>query len=71
MLEQGGHWFPDAENRRRELIERDIAGILSAAERAELDSLDRLANEHFDRVARPPTEGGRRLHEQLIRRRQQ
>jgi hypothetical protein len=62
-----GQWSPEAENRRQELIDRDIAGTLGAAERAELAHLDRLANEHFDRVAPPPVEGARRFHEQLLR----
>ena len=64
-----GHWSEEAERRRRELIDRDIAGTITTAERAELVRLDCLANEHFDRVAPPPTEGARRLHEQLVKNR--
>ena len=66
-----GVWSPQVEDRRRELIDKDIAGELSAAEHSELAHLDRLANEHYDRVAPPFTQGARRLHEQLIRGRQQ
>lgn len=45
-------WTDEGEVRRRELIELEV--------------LDRLANEHFDRVATPPIDGARRLHERLL-----
>ena len=64
-------WSPNAENRRGELIDKDIAGTLSITERAELAQLDQLANEHFDRVAPPSPDGGRRPHERLLRVRDQ
>ena len=60
-------WTPDGERRRRELIDRDIAGTISPQEQSELARLDQLANEHFDRVAPPPMEGAQRLHEKLLR----
>jgi hypothetical protein len=49
-----GGWSKEIQVRRSELIDRDIAGTATAAERAELIELDRLANEHFDKVAPPP-----------------
>jgi hypothetical protein len=61
-----GAWSDEMQSRRSELIDRDIAGTATAAERAELVELDRLANEHFDKVAPPPLEGARRLHQQLL-----
>jgi hypothetical protein len=67
--EPNGRWSENAQQRRLELIDKDIAGTITAAERVELVRLDRLANEHFDRVAPPPTEGARRLHQQLIKNR--
>lgn len=64
-----GAWSEQGETRRRELIDKDIAGTITADELVELARLDRLANEHFDRVAPPPVEGARRLHNQLIQKR--
>ena len=64
-----GAWSEEGESRRRLLIDKDIAGTLSAEELAELRHLDQLANEHFDRVAPPPIDGARRLHDRLLKRR--
>ena len=61
-----GDWSDAMQARRSELIDRDIAGTATIAERAELIELDRLANEHFDAIAPPPFEGAQRLHQQLI-----
>jgi len=60
-----GDWSEEAEARRRTLIDKDIAGTISAAEQAELGRLDRMANDYFDRIAPPPIAGARRLHDQL------
>ncbi len=65
-----GAWSVELQSRRCELIDKDIAGIATAAERVELIELDRLANEHFDAVAPPPFQGARRLHQQLLDRRE-
>lgn len=64
-----GEWDAGRQLRRRELIDRDIAGTISPSERLELEQLDRQANAHFDRVAPPPMIGARELHERLLRRR--
>lgn len=64
-----GAWSEKLQDRRAELIDKDIAGTASVADRAELIELDRLANEHFDKVAPPPSKGARRLHQQLLRNR--
>lgn len=64
-----GTWSPEVEERRRMLIDKDIAGTLTTDEQTELSQLDRLANEHFDRVAPPPIEGAQRIHEQLLQKR--
>ena len=53
-------------DRRCELIDRDIAGTLTAQERVELLDLDRQANNHFDEVAPPPLGGAIRLHQKLL-----
>jgi len=62
-----GQWSDELQSRRSELIDKDIAGAIGESERSELARLDRLANEHFDRVAPPPFEGARRLHERLFK----
>jgi hypothetical protein len=62
-----GAWSEEGERLRRLLIDKDIAGVISADELAELARLDQLANEHFDQVAPPPTEGARLLHDRLLR----
>ncbi|HEX5446623.1 MAG TPA: hypothetical protein VFW87_22585 [Pirellulales bacterium] len=64
-----GEWSEEGESRRRALIDKDIAGTISSQELAELADLDHLANEHFDRVAPPPFEGARQLHERLLKQR--
>ncbi|MBL7037212.1 MAG: hypothetical protein ISR77_01220 [Pirellulaceae bacterium] len=65
----GSEWTAEKEARRSELIDKDIAGTISADERTELAILDRQGNEHYDRVAPRPMEGARRLHQQLLDRR--
>lgn len=62
-------WSEEGERRRRALIDKDIAGTISADELVELSRLDLLANEHFDQIAPPPTEGARDLHDRLLRNR--
>jgi hypothetical protein len=64
-----GTWSDELESRRLALIDKEIAGTISNAEQRELAQLDRVANEHFDRIAPPPIEGARRLHEELQRKR--
>jgi predicted transcriptional regulator len=63
---RNGCWSEEGETRRRQLIDKDIAGTITADEQEELARLDRLANEHFDIGAPPPLEGARRLHQQLL-----
>src|SRR5487761_1476174 len=64
-----GEWSEEGASRRRALIDKDIAGTISSKELAELANLDHLANEHFDRVAPPPFEGARQLHERILKQR--
>lgn len=64
-----GEWTAEKEARRRELIDRDIAGTISAEDRLELAALDRQGNQHYDKVAPRPIEGARRLHQELIKNR--
>jgi predicted DNA-binding antitoxin AbrB/MazE fold protein len=61
-------WSEEGERRRRELIDKDIQGSITADERIELERLDRLANEYFDEISPPPMDGARRLHDRLMNR---
>jgi len=63
-----GDWTDDKDARRCELIDKDIAGTITAVEHEELTRPERQANDHFDRVAPPPIDGARRLHQQLVTR---
>ncbi len=64
-------WTEEKETRRRELIDKDIAGTLKADERTELAVLDWQGNTHYDKIAPRPLEGIRQLHQQLLDKRDQ
>ena len=64
-----GKWTDEVQARRSDLIDKDIAGTATVAERTELIELNRLANEYFDAVAPPPIAGAQRLHQQLVKNR--
>jgi hypothetical protein len=64
-------WSAEKDARRCELIDKKIQRTIDAAEACELGELQSEAMEHFDRIAPPPIEGARRLHEQLLTLRQQ
>ncbi len=64
-------WNAEKDARRCELIDKKIQGTLQPAESREFAELQRQALEYFDRVAPPPVEGARRLHENLLRKMQQ
>ncbi|WP_145346607.1 hypothetical protein [Rosistilla ulvae] len=61
-------WPQAKDDRRCELIDREIAGTISLSERAELASLQRGAEQHFDEIASPPMEESLKLHKRLISR---
>jgi hypothetical protein len=58
-------WSPEMQTRRSALIDKDIAGTITMIERMELANLDRLGNAYYDRVAAPPMDGARALHQKL------
>lgn len=61
-----GEWS-DAKNERRcELIDKDIQGTLRPEERRELESLTHQMRAHRRTIARIPIEGATRLHQQLL-----
>lgn len=66
-----GDWSDEKDERRCELIDKDIAGTITVEERAELADLEQQANAHFDSIAAPPMDGARQLHQELLNRRAQ
>jgi hypothetical protein len=64
-------WSDKLNERRIELIDKDIQGNITAEERVELAELQRRAVAYRDRVAPLPIEGARRLHQQLLERKGQ
>ena len=61
-----GDWSDEFNDRRVELIDKDIEGNITTEERVELAVLQRKAVAYRDRVAPLPIEGARRLHQQLL-----
>jgi len=61
-----GGWSDELNERRIELIDKDIQGNITTEERLELAELQRKAVAYRDRVAPLPIEGARRLHQQLL-----
>jgi len=71
LSEPEGEWNEAQNARRCELIDKEIEGTLTRAERVELELLQRQAIAHRDRVAPRPIKGALRLHQQLLRKKQQ
>lgn len=59
-------WTPDLNRRRCELIDRDIDGTITPAERAELAVLQAAMDRWLDAMAPLPIEAARKLHRQLV-----
>jgi hypothetical protein len=62
-------WSDETDRRRRMLIDKEIAGTITGNEQRELVRLDRMANEHFDRIAPPPISGAQKLYDKLLQNR--
>jgi len=62
-----GEWTEDKNARRFALIDRKIAGTLTAAEAVELNRLQLEIDDYLRRVAPLPLDAARILHEQLRR----
>jgi hypothetical protein len=70
----GGHraaWSEERNDRRCLLIDKDIEGSITEAEKLELQGLQVRFHEYLDSVAPPPMEGARRLHRQLLDKKRQ
>ena len=59
------------DDRRCELIDKDIEGTITEPEKSELAGLQQRFHEYLDTVAPPPMEGARRLHQQLLDKKRQ
>ena len=59
-------WTDDKHRRRAELVDRDVAGILTDGERAELELLQYQMRAYREKVAPLPLEDMRRLHAELM-----
>ena len=64
-------WTEEQNDRRCELIDKDIEGTISESENLELERLQKRFHEYLDAVAPPPLEGARRLHQQLLEKKRQ
>ncbi len=68
----GGHsdsiqpWTDDKNQRRAELVDRQIRGTLTDEERAELERLQQQMRAYREKVAPLPIEDTRRLHAELM-----
>lgn len=60
-------WNAELNHRRFELIDGDIQGTLSPAERIELAGLTHLMREHVDSEVNLPFAGARKLHRHLAK----
>jgi hypothetical protein len=60
-----GMWNSTLNRRRFQLIDRDIQGVLTQAEKLELIRLTQRMREYTDSEANLPTEGARELHRRL------
>ena len=61
-----GDWSDELNERRIELIDKDIQGNITTEERVELAELQRKAVAYRDLIAPLPIEGARRLHQYLV-----
>lgn len=60
-------WTPEKNTRRCELIDREIDGIITPSEAAELAELQNQMRRHVNRVAPLPLEELRKLRDELLR----
>ena len=63
-------WTEEKNARRCQLIDRKIQEVITADESKELEWLQQALRQYLDRVAPLPLEGAKRLHAQLLRKRQ-
>jgi hypothetical protein len=60
-------WTAEKNARRCELIDRELDGIITPSETAELESLQNQMRSYVNRVAPLPLDEVRKLHEELLR----
>lgn len=65
-VEKNGVWTEAKNDRRCDLIDKEIEGTLTAAEAVELQGLQQAMLNYRRRVAPLPLEAARQLHQQLL-----
>ena len=66
-----GEWTSAMQQRRSELVDKEIAEVITPTECVELAELDQKGNDYYDAVAAPPLDGARALHQKLLQSRGQ
>lgn len=59
-------WTEEKNDRRCELIDRDLEGTITESEKLELERLQQRFHEYLDTVVPPPLDGAQRLHRELL-----
>ncbi|WP_442505096.1 hypothetical protein SH528x_003869 [Novipirellula sp. SH528] len=59
-------WTQTEDDRRCELIGRQIAGTISISECTELANLQKAAERYFDQVASPDVDGAVAVYQELL-----
>lgn len=62
----GAQWTAELNQRRFELIDREIQGTLGSVEELELAALTQLMRDHVDSELSLPLEGAKKLHRYLV-----
>jgi hypothetical protein len=71
QIQPDANW-DDVQNQRRcDLIDKEIDGTITDSEQIELLSLHARLRQHLDKVAPVPLEGARKLHAQLLEKKRQ
>jgi hypothetical protein len=59
-------WTAELDHRRFALLDREIQGDMTPAERLELSGLTQIMRQHLDSETNLPLSGAKRLHRKLI-----
>jgi hypothetical protein len=64
-------WTEEENERRCELIDKDIEGTVTEPEKSELERLQERFHKYMDAIAPLPMDGARRIHRQLLAKKRQ
>jgi hypothetical protein len=71
QLPKSSQWSEQTNSRRCDLIDRDIQGLITTSEKLELQQLQDQFYQYLDTAAPIPLDGARRLHQELLKKKQQ